>query len=67
MTVLALGLQAQPASPIIVRIVETPKDPTGIAHVIVQALGFTGAAALLAVALGLLAGSVLFWVRRRHM
>ena len=59
------GALLQPAKPpIIVRIVEPPSDPTGIAHVILQSLGFTGAVTLLAIVLGLLLAVVMFWVRR---
>lgn len=52
-------------SPIIVRLVEPPHDPTGIAHVLIQAIGFTGFVVLVAVVLGLAIGAVLFWVRSR--
>ena len=36
---LPLSVQQQPAAPIIVKIVEPPHDPTGIADVLVGALG----------------------------
>lgn len=54
-----------PPRPIIVRIIEPAKDPTGIAHVIVQAIGLAGAVALLAVLLGLVLAAVMIWVRSR--
>jgi hypothetical protein len=54
-----------PASPIIVKIVETPSDPTGLAAVLIGSLGLTGAIVLLALLVGLLFGAVLFWVRSR--
>jgi len=54
-----------PKSPIIVRLVEPARDPTGIADVIVGALGLTGAITVAAVLLGLLLAAVMFWVRRR--
>ena len=53
-------------SPIIVKLIEPPKDPTGIADVIIGALGFTAAVTLLAVVLGLLLAAVMVWVRRRQ-
>jgi hypothetical protein len=51
--------------PIIVKLVEPPRDPTGIAHVVIGALGLTGAITLIAVVLGLLVAGVMFWVRSR--
>ena len=56
----------QPASPIIVKIVETPHDPTGLADVLVGSIGLTGAIVLLAVISGALFAAVLFWVRSRR-
>ena len=56
----------QPPAPIIVKIVETPRDPTGLRDVLIGALGLTGVLALLAVTFGLLLAGVLFFVRRRH-
>jgi hypothetical protein len=55
----------QPASPIIVKIVETPSDPTGLADVLIGSLGLTGAIVLLALLCGLLFGVGLFWLRSR--
>jgi hypothetical protein len=55
----------QPASPIIVKILETPSDPTGLTEVLIGSLGLTGAIVLLALLLGLLFGIVLFWLRSR--
>ena len=57
---------AQPESPIIVKLIEPPHDPTGLADVLVGALGLTGALALVAVALGLLAGGVVYLIRSRN-
>jgi hypothetical protein len=53
-------------SPIIVRIIETPHDPTGLADVLIGSIGLTGAIVLLALLVGLLFGSVLFWLRSRE-
>jgi hypothetical protein len=52
-------------SPIIVKIVETPHDPTGLTAVLIGSIGLTGAILLLAFVVGLLFGSVLFWLRAR--
>jgi hypothetical protein len=53
-------------APIIVRIVETPRDPTGLADVLIGALGLTGFLLLLALVLGVLAGSILYFARSRR-
>jgi hypothetical protein len=50
--------------PIIVRIVETPHDPTGISQVLIGALGLTGVIAVGAVVLGLAFAGALFLYRR---
>ncbi len=57
---------AQKSAPIIVRIVETPHDPTGLAEVLVGALGLTGVLVLLALAVGLAFGGILFYFRSRR-
>jgi hypothetical protein len=54
-----------PAPPIIVRIYETPKDPTeGLYNVLLGALGVTGAIFVGAIVMGLILAGVLFWLRR---
>jgi hypothetical protein len=59
--------QSEPPPPsIIVKIVETPTDPTGLRDVLIGALGLTGVLALLAVTLGVVVAGILFVVRRRH-
>jgi hypothetical protein len=61
--------QNQPAPsspPVIVKIVEEPHDPTGLADVLIGSLGLTGVIVLFAVAAGLLFASLLFWYRSRH-
>jgi hypothetical protein len=55
----------QPGSPIIVKIIEPPGDPTGLADVLLGALGITGALAVGALVLGVLLGGLMFWLRRR--
>jgi hypothetical protein len=52
--------------PIIVKIIETPRDPTGLADVLIGSLGLTGAIVLLAAVMGLLMAVALFWFRRRE-
>lgn len=52
--------------PIIVKVIEPPRDPTGISDVIIGAIGLTGAITLAAVLLGLLVGGVMFWFRGRQ-
>ena len=59
------GLQT--SKPIIVRIVETPHDPTGLAEVIVGSLGLTGAITLCALVFGTIFAGVLFWIRSRTL
>jgi hypothetical protein len=60
---MALLIAAQ--KPIVVKIVETPGDPTGLAGVVLGAIGLTGVIVLLAVLLGLVMAGVLFWIRSR--
>lgn len=55
----------QPSNPIIVRIVEPPRDPTGLREVLLGALGLTTVIVLLAVLLGLVFAGVLLWIRSR--
>jgi hypothetical protein len=57
----------EPSSPIIVRLVEPPHDPTGLSEVLVGALGLTGAIVLLALVAAVIFGSVLFWIRSRSL
>jgi len=57
----------QPNPPIIVRIIEPPRDPTGLADVLLGSIGLTGAIVLAAVLLGVIMAAVLFWIRSRSM
>jgi len=60
-----LPFSFEPQSPpIIVKLVEPPKDPTGIAHVVVGALGLTGVITVIAIVLGVVLAGVMFWLRR---
>ena len=58
-------IQAEPLNPVIVKIIEPPKDPTGLADVLVGALGLTGVLGLAAILIGLATGVVIFWLRSR--
>jgi hypothetical protein len=56
----------QNPGPVIVKIIEPPKDPTGLADVLVGALGLTGVLGLAAISIGLVIGAVIFWMRSRR-
>ena len=60
-----LGLHAQPSSPVIVKIIEPKKDPTGLSDVLIGALGLSGVLFLIAVLAAVVFGAVLFWLRSR--
>ena len=63
---LGLGAQAQPANPVIVKIIQPPTDPTGgLGDVLLGSLGLSGVITLLAILCGVLLGAVLFWLRSR--
>ena len=51
--------------PIIVKLVEPAGDPTGLADVLIGALGLSGFLAVAAVTLGLVVGGVMFLARSR--
>jgi hypothetical protein len=51
--------------PIIVKIYETPHDPTGLSDVFIGAIGLTGFIVLVAVVVGIAFAGALFWYRRR--
>ena len=53
------------SKPIIVKIIEPEGDPTGLADVLIGALGLTGALTLCAVVAAVIFGIVLFWIRSR--
>jgi ABC-type phosphate transport system permease subunit len=52
--------------PIIVKVISPPRDPTGIADVIIGSIGLTGAIALIALLLGVVMAAILYWVRSRN-
>jgi hypothetical protein len=65
--VFVAGLLQSPSQPppVIVKIVEPPSDPTGLADVLLGALGLTGVLILGALLLGLVTAGVLFLIHRR--
>ena len=70
MAALAIGHQPSAMSglqskPIIVKIVEPEGDPTGLADVLIGALGLTGVLTLCAVVAAVVFAGVLFWIRSR--
>ena len=57
----------QQPPPIIVKLIEPPKDPTeGLADVLLGSLGIAGVLTLVAVLLGVVMAGVLFWIRSRN-
>jgi len=56
----------QEAAPVIVRIIEPPKDPTGLADVLVGVLGLSTVLGLAAISIGIAIGVLIFWVRSRR-
>ena len=54
-----------PQDPIIVKIVE-PSQLSGLADVLLGAIGLTGVLTLLAIAAGVVVAGVLFWWRSRE-
>ena len=66
MVIAGLGLQAQPSSPVMVKIIEPNKDPTGLSDVLIGALGLSGVLFLIAVLAAVVFGAVLFWLRSRR-
>ena len=61
-----VAVQEAPSPPIIVKLIEPYRDPTGLADVLIGALGLSGVLALMAVVFGLLMGGVLFLARSRR-
>ncbi len=60
-------LASSQSQPIIVKLVEPKTDPTGLAGIIIGALGLAGALGLIAVVLGAVIAGVLFFVRSRQL
>ena len=56
----------QDPAPIIVKIIESPKDPTGLADVLVGVLGLSGVLSLAAISIGVAIGVIIYWMRSRQ-
>ena len=56
----------QQANPVIVKIIEPPHDPTGLADVLIGVLGLSGVLGLAAVLIGVGIGGLMFWLRSRR-
>ncbi|MBI2834629.1 MAG: hypothetical protein HYX76_09425 [Acidobacteria bacterium] len=54
----------EPLEPVIVRVIEPPARETGVADIILQAVGLTGLLLIGAAAFGLALGAVFIWIRR---
>ena len=54
----------QPAQPIVVRVIEEPVKSTGVADILVGALGLTGVMLLAALLLGALLGGLLIGIKK---
>ncbi len=59
-----LGLAQEPG--IVVKLIEPPSDPTGLAEVLLGVARLTGVWVLIAVVLGGALAYALFWYRSRH-
>ena len=53
-------------NPVIVKIIEPPYDPTGLADVLVGVLGLSGVLGLGAILIGIGIGGLMYWVRSRR-
>jgi hypothetical protein len=52
--------------PVIVKIIEPPHDPTGLADVLIGVLGLSSVLGVTAIGLGIAIGGVIYWVRSRR-
>ena len=59
------SIQATPDDPVIIKLYETPYDPTGLADVLLAALGFTGVLIVVAIVAAAVFAGVLYWRRSR--
>ena len=55
------------SSPVIVKLIEPKTDPTGLAHVFLDALALTGVIVLAALVAAAIFGTLLFWIRSRRV
>jgi hypothetical protein len=51
--------------PVIVRLIEPPHDPTGLADVLVGVLGLSGVLGVAGILIGIAVGGVMYWLRSR--
>jgi len=56
----------QDPGPIIVKIIEPPKDPTGLADVLIGVLGLSTFLGIAAISIGVVIGVIIFWLRSRR-
>jgi hypothetical protein len=56
----------QQSEPVIVKIIEPPKDPTGLADVLIGVLGLSTVLGLAAISIGVAIGALIFWLRSRR-
>ena len=56
----------QQSEPVIVKIIEPPSDPTGLADVLVGVLGLSTVLGIAAISIGIALGGLIFWVRSRR-
>ncbi len=61
-----LAAMIQDPGPVIVKIIEPPKDPTGLADVLIGVLGLSTVLSLAAISIGVAVGALIFWVRSRR-
>jgi hypothetical protein len=54
----------QPVNPIVVRVVEEPVETTGVADILIGAIGLTGVMLVSALVLGVLLGAILIGIKR---
>jgi hypothetical protein len=61
-----MAAMIQDPGPVIVKIIEPPKDPTGLADVLIGVLGLSSVLALAAISIGIAIGALIFWLRSRR-
>lgn len=54
----------QPVNPIVVRVIEEPVETTGVADILIGAIGLTGVMLMSALVLGVLLGAILIGIKR---
>jgi hypothetical protein len=56
----------QQQEPLIVKIIEPPRDPTGLADVLIGVLGLSTVLGLAAITIGVGIGAMIYWFRSRR-